>query len=877
MPGWLRVLALLLACGPLQAAPGIDTPFHRVFAQAAAPMLLIEPESGRIVDANPAAAAFYGHAREALQALTIQDINTLTPEQVTQERALAASQQRNHFVFTHRLANDERRTVKVASSPVRVDGRLLLLSIVTDITPGPHDEHILQHFQQRLEAQVAQQTREIEAHRQTQVWSLGAGLVLLALLALVMGLSLRRGRRLRHALRDANARLKAMLGAFPDLLFEVDDHECCVSVHTSHPDKLPMPLDRFAGQPMTEILPAHGVVVARRAMDEARRHGISAAHTYEMEVQGQTRLFELIASHKAPNPRLPGGYVFVVRDITERHAERTRLQLAASVFSHAREGIVITDAQGTILDVNDTFTAVTGYPRDEVVGLNPRMLQSGRQDAGFYRRMWASLRENGHWTGELWNRRRDGTEYAEQLTISAVHDEAGKVSHFVGLFSNITELKQHQQALEYIAHHDALTGLPNRVLLARLLERALVDCRRLHSSLAVLLLDLDGFKDINDRHGHEVGDRLLATLADTMRAALRESDMLARIGGDEFVVVLPDQSAVAPCRAVIERLLRAVAEPVQVDEHRLQVTASVGATLFPDDPGDADQLLRHADLAMYQAKQAGKNRFRFFDVAHDRAVKAQTEHVERVLKAMERGELVLHFQPQVHLGTRALVGLEALLRWQHPDDGLLAPGRFLPLLQGTHLLGQLDEWVLEQAFAHLATWQAQGHRLVPVSVNISAHTMQRPGLAQRIQALQVRHPQVPLSHLKLEVLETSALEDLVISQGVMKECLDIGVKFALDDFGTGYSSLAYLRRLPAGQLKIDQSFVRNMLEDAGDRAIVQGILGLAHAFTREVIAEGVETEDLAAALLDMGCELGQGYGIARPMAADGLREWLGSV
>ncbi len=562
-------------------------------------------------------------------------------------------------------------------------------------------------------------------------------------------------------------------------------------------------------------------------------------------------------------------------DVTERMHSHEKLQLAASVFTHAREGIMITDPRGNIIDVNDTFTQITGYTRDEVLGNNPRMLQSGRQSPEFYAGLWRTLKAQGHWTGEMWNRRKDGSLFAEIITISAVHSAIGEVQHYVSLFTDITGIKENERKLERVAHYDALTGLPNRVLLADRLQQSMLRCQRTGQSLAVAFLDLDGFKAVNDHHGHERGDELLVALAQRLKAALRDGDTLSRIGGDEFVAVLVDLEHAQDCEPVLARMLHAAADPIPVGDALLQVSASIGVTLYPADGVAPDLLIRHADQAMYQAKQAGKNRYQMFDVAHDTAVKTQREEIDRIRKALARGEFVLHYQPKVNMRTGVVIGAEALIRWQHPERGLLSPASFLPAMAGHALSIEVGEWVLATALRQMAQWQPQGLDLT-VSVNIDALQLQSEGFVKRLAELLAAQPDVHPSRLELEILETSALEDIAHVSDIMHRCQALGVRFALDDFGTGYSSLTYLKRLNAEVIKIDQSFVRDMQSDPDDLAIVRGVIGLADAFRREVIAEGVETIAHGSLLIPLGCEQAQGYGIARPMAASELPGWVRS-
>ncbi|GAC20786.1 putative bifunctional diguanylate cyclase/phosphodiesterase [Paraglaciecola arctica] len=534
---------------------------------------------------------------------------------------------------------------------------------------------------------------------------------------------------------------------------------------------------------------------------------------------------------------------------------------------------MITDATATITEVNDTFSRITGYTSEEVLGKYPRILQSGRHSSEFYDEMWTTLKTQDRWSGELWNRRKNGDVFPAMLTISIVRNAAGLVQHYVSLYTDITTMKAYQGQLEHIAHYDLLTNLPNRVLLADRLSHAMAQCQRRNQSLAVAFMDLDGFKKVNDNYGHNVGDELLIALSQRMKEALRESDTLARIGGDEFVAVIVDLETFEDSQPVLERLLKAAADPVTLGGNLIQVSASIGVTLYPQDGSDADQLMRHADQAMYVAKHEGKNRYCLFDTVQEKASKTQLESIDDIRLALERREFVLHYQPKVNMRTGVVIGVEALIRWQHPVRGLVPPLEFLPVIEGQAISLEIGEWVIHSALTQISQWQSMAFNL-PISVNISGYQIQQGNFATRIAALLATHPEVNPFCLELEILETSALHDISKVSATMNACHDLGVRFALDDFGTGYSSLTHLRRLPAQLIKIDQSFVRDMLEDADDCAIVEGVIGLANAFRRDVIAEGVETIAHGVALLQLGCELAQGFGIARPMPSGDIPEWI---
>ena len=610
---------------------------------------------------------------------------------------------------------------------------------------------------------------------------------------------------------------------------------------------------------------------------KVKRSATEPPHGYEIEYRirrGAEQTVRWLVSKGqffAKNGR-PVRAMGVVYDITERRQMEEKLRLTARVFDTTLESVVITDAECNLIDANMAFSMVTGYAREEVLGSNPRFLKSGRHPPAFYEAMWQAIANKGHWSGEIWNRRKNGEIFPVWLTISTLTDDNGRPSHYVGIGSDISLLKQHQKQLEHIAHYDALTGIPNRVLLADRMKQAIAQSERKNKPLGVCYLDLDGFKPINDSFGHEAGDRVLIEIARRISAALRSGDTVARLGGDEFAVLLLELEGEEECEATLERLLAAIGEPLALAGKTFTVTASIGATLYPHDRQDPDTLLRHADQAMYIAKQSGRNRHHFYDAERDRRAHALSESLAELRQGLLDGEFELFYQPKVHMGNGRLAGAEALIRWRHPRQGLLSPAEFLPWLENSELENSLGEWVIDTALAQLERWRRAGQPL-QASVNIAAGHLQSQGFAARLRGKLAEYPALPAGSLQIEILETAALADIPSVAGIIETCAAMGVQFALDDFGTGYSSLAYLRRLPAETLKIDQSFVRDMLTDAGDRAIVQGIIALAQAFGRKIVAEGVETDEHCRVLLALGCDIGQGYGIARPMPAAEFAQW----
>ncbi|MET4000518.1 EAL domain-containing protein [Marinobacterium sp. MBR-109] len=1208
------MLSMLLVVSGLASVVAKGPEFEQVFRESGVMMLLIEPDSGRIIEANAAAAAFYGYPVEQLQRMSIQQINTFTPEQVAQERALAEAEGRNYFLFRHRLADGEVRTVEVHSRPYYFNEQNLLFSIITDITPGRHAAQDLWHYQERLEAMVDAQVNELERSRKLQVWLLAGGLLVQALVITILILNIQRRRQLERERRRTTAALElsserlreaqriARVGSWElnhtnqrftcsdemyrllDLDPSDNDSSYRQALSRLHPEdrqrirevysealrtgktyeinhRLLLPGDivkhvsvcaetvytpegepvqtlgtvqditeqqltrqalaalatsfaplsgkdfyeavsrhlvealgveyafvarlssdgqraevlagwsdegsihRFsyalADTPCADVLQHHqllhendiqtlypqdlmlvdmgaqayigsalldkqqqpvGLLVAlsqrplqqahmatglmqlfvdrvsaemqrshaeqlsaqadryrqivlkfssrfinlplnqiESALDDAMREigsffDADRCYLFEYDFERKTAsmTFEWCAkgvdpqAHKLqqlPMDEFPNwidlhgrGEPIVIADLEQvpdpfvaeilksqgtkslidqplmgrgscsgfigissmrhrnkfgsetvallklfaellvslrrRELHESQLRLSASVFDNANEGIMITNPDGNIVSVNNAFTRTTGYAADEVMGRTPAFLNSDLQGKHFHASMWQALQRDSHWSGEVWNRHKAGELYAVLQKVNAFYDEAGRLQGYVSLLSDITTLKLQQKQLEQIAHFDPLTGLPNRTLLADRLQQAMAQANRHDISIAVLFIDLDGFKAVNDTHSHAVGDQLLVQVARRMKRVMRDEDTLARLGGDEFVAVLQNLESPSASTPVLERLLQSAAEPVQLDDLELAVSASIGVVFYPQQESlDADQLQRQADQAMYQAKQAGKNRYHLFDVERDRAVRDQHESLERIREALYNQEFKLFYQPKVNMRTGEVIGCEALIRWQHPERGLLPPAAFLPVIENHPLAIELGHWVLCTALDQLLSWKRAGIAL-QVSVNIDAIHLQHASFVERLDEELQQRPEIQPGDLELEILETTALDDVVQVSDIIIACQRLGVGFALDDFGTGYSSLTYLKCLPAELLKIDRSFVRDMLDDPDDLAILDGVIRLAQAFRRSVIAEGVETQAHCQALLDLGCELGQGYAIARPMPNDELSAWL---
>jgi diguanylate cyclase (GGDEF)-like protein/PAS domain S-box-containing protein len=567
------------------------------------------------------------------------------------------------------------------------------------------------------------------------------------------------------------------------------------------------------------------------------------------------------------------GYLGTCFDVTQRHRAAEQLSLIASVFMHIREGIIISDAKGNIVDVNQAFSQITGYQRNEVLGKNISTLNAKHQGNGFYKMLWSQLNESGQWQGEHQNLKKSGEAYIERLDISAVRDEANEICHYVGIFSDVSQQKEHEQHLENLAHFDPLTGLPNRTLLHDRLHMSIALANRNKTQLAVCMLDLDGFKAVNDHYGHAAGDRLLIEFSQRTQGSLRDTDTLSRLGGDEFVILLNDLDNLEQGLDVIRRILAEASLHYEIDGNRMTVSASVGVTVHPDDGVDPDLLLRHADQAMYIAKQTGRNRYFLFDPMKDQVARTEMAALQALEAALRNREFELFYQPKVDMQRGVVTGAEALIRWRHPERGLIHPGDFLPVTENSDFAITLGDWVIGEALRQADAWHHQGLQL-SISINIAARHLSLANFTARLGLMLSLHPTLPHGRIELEILETAALSDTSHVSEVIESCRALGISFALDDFGTGYSSLLYLKHLPAQTLKIDQSFVCDMKIDAEDLAIVKGVIGLAQAFNRSVIAEGVETTALGDTLLDLGCIHAQGYGIARPMPSAEFRDWL---
>ncbi|MHC8302362.1 phosphodiesterase DibA [Pseudomonas sp. ZS1P83] len=557
--------------------------------------------------------------------------------------------------------------------------------------------------------------------------------------------------------------------------------------------------------------------------------------------------------------------------LRERAEDRERLCQAAAVFDCTREGVLVTDCKGLIVHVNRAFMEITGYQREEVLGQRPSLFKSGHHPPAFYQAMFATLNSTGEWSGEIWNRRKSGEIYPQWQTIRIIHDDRQRVSHYVAVFSDISAIKNSEHELTHLAHYDPLTDLPNRLLFTDRAEQALAAAQMHKRGCALLMIDLDHFKMINDSLGHSIGDQLLKGVAERLKAMVGPGITLARLGGDEFAVLAESCLQMVHAAALAQRIIDGLKEPFQIDGHQLFVNISVGISLFPGDALSAEQLLRNSDSALFKAKSAGRNGYALYTEELTAHAQQRVETAFELRRALEQQELRVYYQPVHDLKTGRLIGVEALVRWEHPQRGLVSPAEFIPIAERTGLIAEIDAWVMRQACEQMCQWQQAGVVLSFVAVNVSSRLFARRELFQQVAKV-LHETGLDPACLELEVTESAVMDDPEVALEQMHRLRELGVRLAIDDFGTGYSSLLRLKRLPVQKLKIDQGFVVGLPWDEDDAAIVRVIIALAQSMGMQVHAEGIEQVEQACFLLEHSCDLGQGYWFGRPVPA-GQLDW----
>ncbi|MCE1193001.1 MAG: EAL domain-containing protein [Acidovorax sp.] len=675
-----------------------------------------------------------------------------------------------------------------------------------------------------------------------------------------------------NALQQSDKALRAVLDAVPDLMFEMTRTGRYVRIHTRQPELLLVPPERVLGRSLHEVMPPDVAAVAQAAIDAAAEHGIARNFQYALDLPDGKHWFELSVARQAMEEGTEAHFVVLARDITERVEALDTLRKLRHAVEQAPNSIVITSADGGIEYVNPSFSVTTGYGAEEVMGRNPRLLSAGTTPESVYRDLWAHLSSGRPWRGEFVNRRKDGREYHESAIISPLHDEHGRITHYLAVQEDVTERKRDEERIRKLVNFDALTGLPNRTMFASRFSQALALSQRSGQHLALLYLDLDHFKNVNESLGHQVGDELLVEIARRLQHVLRDEDTVSRPGGDEFIIVLPLTDAQHAAH-VAEKLQAEVRQVCRLGRHELVVTSSVGIALYPEDGREFETLAQRADAAMFRAKETGRDTYRFFS-ADMQAHSLRVLQIENALRsAVVQNQLALHYQPQVRLKDGKLTGVEALLRWNHPELGAVSPAEFVPVAESSGQILGIGEWVLRTALAQARTWLQAGRADFTVAVNLSMAQFRHPGLVDMVrEALQ--ESGVPAQVLELELTESIAMDAPEKVIAIVQQLFDLGVQLSIDDFGTGYSSFSYIQRLRVHKLKIDQSFVRHLGQDASAQHIVRAIIGLAQSLELEAIAEGVETAVQCETLRALGCQTGQGYYFSRPVPAQELAPWM---
>lgn len=603
-----------------------------------------------------------------------------------------------------------------------------------------------------------------------------------------------------------------------------------------------------------------------KALPEAREHGIWRGESVLLSRRGnRIPVSQIIVSHKGESDEVEF-YSTIMRDISEwKHAEEENV-LAKRVFESIEEGIMVTDRRQTITLVNRAFSSITGYSSKDIVGSTPKILSSGWHNPEFYEAMWSTIRATGTWHGEIWNKKKDGTIYLEELSISRVVDPTGEITHFVGIFKDITVRKELEAKIHYQAHHDILTGLPNRILLDDRIRQAVLYAERNKSKMGIMYIDLDRFKRINDSLGHHIGDKLLQAAAERLNKSVRASDTIARIGGDELIVLLPNLHQREDCTRLADKLQEAIMKPFYIEGHELFITCSIGISIYPDDSTDAEALLKLADQALYDVKDAGRNNYQFY--SKPAGPQDDAYALEKSLrKAIVDQQFSVFFQPVMDTLTQEIIGAEALVRWNHPETGIIGPARFIPLAEETGLILQIDRWVLREACRLMKRWHDEGHRDIKVSVNVSMLQFRQPDLIETVQRILTETGLSP-SSLVLEITERTMMNDPEASIAKMERLRSHGVNISLDDFGVGYSSFGYLKQLPVNKLKIDRTFVKDITDRGKDLSIVHALISMAHNLNLHVVAEGVEDAEQLSLLLQARCDYVQGYYFNEPLPAE---------
>ncbi|MFW5927002.1 MAG: EAL and GGDEF domain-containing protein [Wenzhouxiangella sp.] len=801
---------------PAQSNPGDPAEslyLQGMFENSHSVMLLIDPADGAIFDANPAAEYFYGWSRQELRQMKISDINTLPEDEIRRRMQEARKADRNRFHFRHRRADGSVCDVEVLSDEVRAGERNLLYSIVNDISGKVSAEQALRESEQRF----------------------------------------------RHLIEAAPDAILIQ----QDMILTYANRAACRLLGTDR-------ADRIVGRNMLDCVhPEDRETVRERTrmlVEDGQR--LEPAEIRFLDLNGQGVPTEVACMPLEESG--PGSILIFARDISQRRKAESGLRLASTVVDNTSDGIIITDADARIIAVNPAFTEITGYPQSEVIGRNPKLLQSGRQDESFYAGMWEEILEHGSWQGELWNRRRDGTLYPQFTRINTVRDENGRPSHFVAVFTDLSEAHSTEEKLEQLYYHDLLTGLANRQLFRARLARAVAHAGPGRQSVCMLHIDLDGFGHINEGLGVKVGDRLLMGVAGRLQELAGPDQLIARIGADEFAVLVTGEDR---AWVLAKDIIRSLATPFSIEDHTVFITASCGLAVCTDPDYDTEALMQHGDAAVHQARAEGGNTCVIYDRTMSRHSRERVLMAAELRSAIHEDRLKVRFQPQIDLDDGSIVGFEALVRWPHPEHGMIPPDRFIPIAEETGLIIDLGRWVLRRTCRQARAWLDKGVAFGSVSVNISGAQVLRGNLDGMVAEI-LEEIGLPAELLELELTESFLMETGQPVTSILERLRATGIRLAMDDFGTGYSSLAYLKELPFDTLKLDQQFTAKVAEDTRDAAICRVIAALGRELGFRTLAEGIETQAQCDKLRELGCRFGQGYLFSEPVEADAVPELI---
>lgn len=845
------------------------------FENHGAIMLLLDPEEGQIVEANQAAVRFYGYPAKTLCSMRMSQISALPESELGEKFQRACTRAQGFFTHPHRLANGDLRTVEVYCSPAEFSGQTYLLSIIHDTTERAQSERALQrqyvfaHALNRIGAAIVTQDSPVP---------------ILDEIACTVGEALEMDRSLIY---DISFSQHQAIGL-------------CEWLNPKHPDITPTkatyPLDLFIGG-ATEMRDTQDWIISHADAINPHLLGDGSGPILHEQMNIQSLLWYPFSFRDDGYYLLALNQIYFKREweqeefdfldsvgqlvnvallkirLTEANRQaQERLTLLAQAVTQSPHAVVITDLDANVEYVNPAFEAVTGYCTDEVTGKNSRLLHSGKTPRATYDELWARLTRGETWQGEFINRRKDGREFVEFANISPVRQPNGSISHYLAIKEDITDRKRSEERIQYLAHFDVLTGLPNRSRLGEHLDFAINLAKRSSGSLALMFLDLDNFKDINDSLGHSIGDGLLVKLATRLRDMVRAEDTVSRWGGDEFILMLPNIDAQGAAQ-VARKLLEAISQPIHIERYDLNVSASIGIAMYPDDGSNLETLSRNADTAMYRAKQEGRHSYRFFTQGMQVRTARNLSLSNALCHALERNELQVHYQPQISLSKHRVIGAEALLRWHHPELGEIPPAEFIPVAEDSGLIIPIGEWVLRQAVQQAKAWQNAGMPPLTMAVNLSAVQFHKPDLPDLVTRILNEAGLAP-ERLELELTERVAMHDPQGAATIMDRLNAHGIGTSIDDFGTGYSSLSYLKKFKVRKLKIDQSFVHDIHRHAEDKAIVSAIIQMARSLGIETLAEGVETAEQLAFLREQGCDDVQGHFYEEAVPADKFAAWI---